>query len=73
MTQQSAEHHTKAAEHHEHAARHHKEAVKHHASDSHEKVAHHATSRTVTIRMPLTTRKKRPSITPQSIVPSKNS
>jgi hypothetical protein len=42
MSQQSAEHHTKAAEHHEHAARHHKEAAKHYASGSHEKAGHHA-------------------------------
>ena len=42
MSQQSAEHHTKAAEHHEDAARHHKEAAKHYASGSHEKAGHHA-------------------------------
>jgi hypothetical protein len=42
MSNQSAEHHTKAAEHHEHAVRHHREAAKHYTSGSHEKAAHHA-------------------------------
>ena len=42
MSQQSAEHHTKAAEHDEHAARHHREAAKYYASDDHEKAGYHA-------------------------------
>jgi len=42
MSQQSAEHHTKAAEHDEYAARHHREAAKHYASGNHEKAGYYA-------------------------------
>jgi hypothetical protein len=66
MSQESAEHHTKAAEHHEHAARHHKEAAM-------KRPGIMPTSRMVTTCMPLIMRKKPQSITPKTTVPSKNS
>ena len=42
MSQQTAEHHTRAAEHHEDAARHHREAAKYYASGNDEKAGYHA-------------------------------